>query len=212
MSEEIYRRQIPLLLGSIVILLMALVYYLDIPFLKGIASVLTNSGIILSSFAFFFGAATMIVYHGNNIAKRTPEKWWYGSIVLATMTLFILVGLGFSSTSDQYQWLFGTIYSPMSMAITGLPVFWLASAAYRTFKARSIESIILILSAFISLLALAPIGGLISPMIPKLADWIIKVPTTGASRGIVIGAGIGTFSLGLRILLGREKVQLGETE
>jgi len=212
MSEELYRRNIPILLTSIVILIMTLVYYLDFPFLEGIVSVLTNSGIILSSFAFFFGAATMIVYHGNHITKRTPEKWWYGSIVVATMIIFIIVGVVFSSSSEQYQWIFQTIYTPMSMAITGLPVFWLASAAYRTFKLRSIESFILIISAFISLLALAPIGGQISPLIPNLADWIIKIPTTGASRGIVIGAGIGLFSLSLRILLGREKVHIGEIE
>jgi hypothetical protein len=128
------------------------------------------------------------------------------------MLIFIIMGLYLGPNDPNYLWMYQNIFSPLSMTVWGFPVFWLASAAYRAFRARSAEAAILLITALITLLGMAPIGELISKDVVVVSNWIIAVPTIAASRGIIIGAALGTFILALRTLLGMEKRYLGGAE
>lgn len=210
MSTKLVRRDIPTIIIMVLMTIMVVEYYLDIEAIVPIASELRNWGIILSGFALVLGAGNLIIAQGRHIIRRTPGRWWYSVVLLMTMFVYLVVGLALSPTSTQYQWMYTNIFAPSNMVIWGLPVFWLASASYRTFRAKNIEATILLIAGIITLLGFAPIGAVIYKGLPALSSWMIKVPTIGASRGVIIGAGIGTFALALRILLGREKSHLGE--
>jgi ABC-type antimicrobial peptide transport system permease subunit len=206
----IFRRNIPMIITSIIIIIIVAEYYIDIKELRTFATELRNWGIILAGFALCLGAGNLIIYHGRHIMERTKDRFWYGIICITTMLIYTVIGLSLSPTSPQYGWLYTNIISPLSMVAWSLPIFWIASACYRAIRVRGVETALLLIATLITLIGFAPVGDLIYKDFKTASDWIIEVPGTGINRGIMIGAGIGTFGLGLRILLGRERGYIGE--
>ena len=90
-----------------------------------------------------------------------------------------------------------------------LLAFFIASAAFRAFRARNTEAGLLLGSAILVLLGRAPIGRLISDSLPEITNWIIDVPNNAGRRAIIIGAALGAIVTGLRVLLGMERQHVG---
>jgi hypothetical protein len=87
-----------------------------------------------------------------------------------------------------------------------LLAFYLASAAFRTFRLRSFEAGLLFVAAFIVMLGRIPVGPMIASWLPGFADeWIMDVFTASAMRAIRIGAGLGMATLSLKIIFGLER-------
>jgi len=36
-------------------------------------------------------------------------------------------------------------------------------------------------------------------------DWVVRVPASAGTRGLLIGVGLGTLIVGVRVLLGRDR-------
>jgi hypothetical protein len=87
--------------------------------------------------------------------------------------------------------------------------FFIASASYRAFRARSIESGLLLVAAIFLIFLNAPIGGVIHPVLPQIGKMIWDLSGATGMRAILIGIGIGTLAIGLRIIIGQEKTPLG---
>ena len=56
----------------------------------------------------------------------------------------------------------------------------------------------------------APIGEAVWGGIPVIGQWILDVPNTAASRGMILCVTLGTVALSIRTLLGYERKHLGE--
>jgi hypothetical protein len=97
----------------------------------------------------------------------------------------------------------------MASTMFSLLAFYIASAAYKAFRARSLEATVLLLAAIIVMLAQVPIGMAISRWIPQISDWILNVPNMAAKRGIALGVGLGMTATSLKIMLGIERTYLG---
>lgn len=89
-----------------------------------------------------------------------------------------------------------------------LLVFYIASAAFRAFRARNIEATLMLSAAILVMIGRVPIGMAVSNMFPKLANWIMCVPNSAGQRGIIIGATIGVIAVGLKTILGIERSYL----
>ncbi|MBC8553261.1 MAG: hypothetical protein H8D23_26885 [Candidatus Brocadiales bacterium] len=109
----------------------------------------------------------------------------------------------------MFDWIFDYVQVPAGATIFSILAFFMASAAYRTFRARNKEATILLISAIIVMLGRVPIGTMISQYIPIAADWIMTVPNLAAKRAILIGVSIGVIATSIKIIFGIEKAYLG---
>ena len=93
-------------------------------------------------------------------------------------------------------------------------MFFIASAAYRAFRARTVDATLLLIAAGVVMLGRVWIGGYVTQSLPQflqlpfLQEWIMDVPQLAAKRGIAIGAYLGAVATSLRIILGIERTYL----
>jgi len=95
------------------------------------------------------------------------------------------------------------------MTIFSLLAFFIASAAYRAFRLRTLEASVLLIVGTLMLLGRAPIGGAMWSGFPDIATWLMDVPNVAGQRAIMLGVAIGAISLCLRQLLGVERGYMG---
>jgi hypothetical protein len=106
-------------------------------------------------------------------------------------------------------WLYDHVFAPCNATMFALLAFFIASAAFRAFRARNVEAALLLGAAILILLGRAPIGRSISQYLPEIADWILDIPNNAGRRAIMMGAALGGIATGLRVILGLERSHLG---
>jgi len=203
-------------IASVVLLVAPAIILFDFalknPTLQSVATDLNNWAVVVGAFALGIGAYSLVLRHGRMISKRRPE-WPYSIMLLLTMFTFIVTGLVTGSiTSPQYNWIYTAIVMPVSSTLYGMNAFFIASASYRAFKAKSWEALVLLVAAIFLMLKNAPIGGVISPVLPQIGGIIWDFAGATGMRALLIGIGIGTLALGLRVIIGQEKTPLGGAE
>jgi hypothetical protein len=119
-----------------------------------------------------------------------------------------LSGGKFTAESTYTYW-FNNLYVPLDSTIFSMLAFYITSSAYRAFRVRSAEATVLLLSALVVMFGRAPVGPAVWPSIGPITSWIMAVPNTAGMRGILIGVSLGVLSMGIRLLLGRERGYLG---
>lgn len=212
MSSRLVRRTVPLIITFLVGMLMIGQWFLNIASISDVAASIQQWGIILSAFAMGLGAVNIIIRNYRRIQRREGTDWLYAIWLLFVFFLFTIIGIGFGSDSTQYRYIYNTILQPLSGTMYPATLFFLASAIYRTFRARSNQAIIFVITGSIMLLANAPIMASVLPFIIPLKAWIMDVEVTAAFRAILIGIGLGTIMLGFRVLFGIETTHLGKEE
>jgi hypothetical protein len=111
-----------------------------------------------------------------------------------------------------FKWIYDRVLTPLTATMFALLAFFIASAAFRAFRARNLEATILLVSACIVMLAQVPVGEqlpFIGEYLAQFKNWILNTPNAAAQRAIYIGAALGAISTGLRIVLGIERSHLG---
>ena len=163
----------------------------------------------MSPFAMLLGVISLSMMNSNKIKRRAP-KWQYSYFFFASFAVTALAGLiGGSQKGGLYMWLFENISMPMSATMFSLLAFYMASAAYKAFRARSPEATVLLVAAIVVMLAQVPLGVKLSKHLPAISQWILDVPNLASKRGILLGVGLGSVATSLKILLGIERSYLG---
>jgi hypothetical protein len=103
-----------------------------------------------------------------------------------------------------YNVLFDGFYVSLGAAMFALLGFYIAAAAYRAFRLRSIESCLMMSAALIVMLGQIPFGLWISEQLPMLRLWLLQVPSAGASRAIEFGASLAGLVMAFRMWLSIE--------
>jgi hypothetical protein len=108
-----------------------------------------------------------------------------------------------------YLWFYDHVFDPCNSTMFALLAFFIASAAFRAFRARNTEAALLLGAAILVMIGRAPVGGYISDFFPDLASWILDIPNNAGRRAIMMGAALGGIVTGLRVILGIERSHLG---
>lgn len=164
---------------------------------------------IIFACALIVGIGAVLKNHIVRIQKRPNERFYSAVLVVAVI---VMSALGFSGGIDQgssFLWVFNHLQAPMQATVFSLLAFYVTSAAFRGFRARSVESTILIGAGLIVLIGRVPLGDLITPHLPATADWIVNVPALAAKRAILIGIGLGMVATALKVVSGVERTYMG---
>jgi len=163
----------------------------------------------MSPFGMLLGVISLCMMHTSKIRRKAP-KWQYSFFFFAGFIITALAGfIGGTQKGGLYMWLFENMQMPMSATMFALLAFYMASAAYKAFRARSAEATVLLVAAIVVMLAQVPLGVKISKYLPDISQWILDVPNLASKRGILLGVGLGSVATTLKILLGIERSYLG---
>lgn len=174
-------------------------FFLQEPTVHAVGVILVDGAIIMATCALLLGALNLIQVHGRTI--RTGEKRRLPSIALfVALVVTLILGLVSGPGSASFRWLFEYVYYPAQATIGSLLAFFIVTAAYRAFRLRSLDAIIITAVGLFLLIAQIPGSQTVWEYAPSLRDWIFSVPVTAGMRGLVMGTALGTITTGLRVL------------
>jgi hypothetical protein len=227
------KRTIPLFLAIIAGFVMIVAYF--IPYTQSWGEEVGLWFNILAAVAFVLGGGSLMKIHLKKISDR-GAGWAYSVITLGAFLITLGVGVGkigvhpsemypdvalsgsYREIGSPFWWLYEYAFKPLTATMFAMLAFYVASAAFRAFRAKNIEAILLLGTAFLILLGRTFAGVWMTSWFP---DWmsglkmenltvtIMKVFNTAGNRAIMIGIALGTASVALKILLGVDRSYLG---
>jgi hypothetical protein len=206
------RRQVPLIITFAVGVLIVAQYFIPHWPFNQMFDTLNTWYMIVLFFAVTLGIGNLIKLHARRVQRKT-SGWGYSVVLVTSLTAMSAAGIGWGlERGTLFYWLWQNVHIPMASTMFSLLAFFIASASYRAFRARSVEATLLLAAAIAVMLGRIPLGPLIHERLPDLADWIMKYPNTAGQRAIMIGIALGTVSYCLRVILGIERTYLGGGE
>ena len=203
------KRQVPLVLCFLFGIVMIFTRFSPHSFSQGVYKEVINWILIIGPFALVLATVTLIQTHATRIRRRT-EHWQYSLVVFAGLIIMVLIGVPFGPQNSIFEWFYNNVQLPMDATMFSLLAFFIASAAYRAFRARTFEASLLLITALIVMMGNVPVGDLLSnDTASKARQWILDNPNLSARRGIILGVSLGVISQSIRIILGIERSYLG---
>lgn len=215
------KREFPLFVTAVIGMFMILSFFVPHQWVSVPADFLQQCAVIVVAFGYVLGGANVLRVNFDGIYKR-QQDWPYKIVLvvslLATLAFGLIEGRNWQDPSTRSMWIYNRMYSPMQGTMFALLAFFIASAAFRAFRIRTIEAGLLALAALIVMLGRVPLGNLATSWLPEnmqlgpLQEWIMNFPQNAAKRAILIGAAMGVMATGLRVILGIERSYLGGGE
>ena len=230
------KRTIPLLITGIGGFVLIFAYF--IPAFQGWGEVAAMWFDILASIAFVLGGGNLLKIHLEKVSSKR-EGWAFSLITLVAFILTLFLGLfkiginpnpmypDFSWSGDYreigspFWWLYEYAFKPLTATMFSMLAFYIASAAFRAFRAKNFEAILLLGTAFIILLGRTFAGVFLTSWFPEIVSglkienltvYIMSVFNTAGNRAIMIGIALGIASTSLKVLLGVDRSYLGSGE
>ena len=192
----------------------------------------------MAAIAFVLGGASLLKMNLVAISARRPG-WGYSAVTVAAFLVTLAVGLSKAGVppspafpdhpmggkedaeGSALWWIYEYLMSPMTGTLFAMLAFYVASAAFRAFRAKNAAAIFLLATAFVVLLGRTYAGVLATSWIPADNAWIawlrlenlsaviMSVFTTAGTRAIIIGIAIGVAATGIKIMIGLDRSYLG---
>lgn len=169
----------------------------------GVGFFLVGWAAIVVAFALLLGVVNVVTVHVRQIQAKKSNSI-YSLVLLFSLALTLIFGLG-GPTTRSSQFIFDYILQPLESTLFALLAIFIATAAFRAFRVRDLETFFFVLFAIIVLLGQVPVGLYLWSELPVIKDWILDVPTLAGARGILLGVALGTIATGLRVLMGADR-------
>jgi len=215
------KREGPLLITAVIGLFMILSFFVPHQWVSVPADFLQAMAVVLVAFGYVLGGANALRINLEAISRRIPG-WPYKLLLVVVLIATVVIGIvdgiprggGFLNAGTRSKWIYDSLFSPMSATLFALLAFFIASAAFRAFRIRTLEAGLLAGAALIVMLGRVPIGDRLTASLPEplrlgtMQQWIMDYPQNAAKRAILIGAALGVMATGLRVILGIERSYL----
>ncbi|MHC5002386.1 MAG: hypothetical protein ACYTJ0_04620, partial [Planctomycetota bacterium] len=172
---------------------------------------------ILAAIAFILGGGNLLKIHLKKMSDRVAG-WGYSAVTVVSFLLMLFIGLfkvgvnpseqfptySWSGTYNEmgtpFWWLYEYAFKPLQATTFAMLAFYVASAAFRAFRAKNFEAILLLGTAFIILLGRTFAGVWLTSWMPEslsglrienLTVYIMSVFNTAGNRAIMIGIALG---------------------
>lgn len=209
------KRTVPLMIVMVGGILMMIQYFIPHQYSQVVFDNYTEWAPIVGAFALLLGVGSLTRVHSHRIKRKAPN-WPYSWAVLIPLFGMPFLALiwpeslwGGSDSPSVFHFLFMNIQVPIQSTMFSLLAFYIASAAFRAFRAKSALATVLLLSAVIVMLAQVPIGEIFGPWLQNTGLWILRYPNLAAKRAIMLGVGFGILATNLKIIFGVERNWLG---
>lgn len=128
---------------------------------------------------------------------------------------------GHARVDNPFQnWMYKYLLQNLAATMFALLSFYIASAAFRAFRAKSFEATALLVTGIIVMIGNVTAGEFVSHWLrhdlhlafldfAQWTNWILNGPNIAAQRAITFGLFLGQMALALRIIFGIERTYLG---
>ncbi|RLB66006.1 MAG: hypothetical protein DRH04_09915 [Deltaproteobacteria bacterium] len=206
----------PVILGFIVGMLMLIQHFTTSKWIEARYNNVLDWKQVVFGITLILGVLSLFLYHWRKISRREKD-WPYSVVTIAGLLFMIVVALVFTPERGPYPWMFQYVQSPMQSTMFALLAFYVASASYRAFRARSVHAALLLAAGVVVMLGRVPIGEMLGFQVgghefslATLSAWILDYPNLAAKRGVMIGVGLGMTATAIKIIAGIERTYLGK--
>src|SRR5262245_19059545 len=233
------KRTVPLFITSVAGIIMVLAYF--IPPAQDWGEDVAVWFDILAAIAFVLGGGNLLKIQLKKMSDRAPG-WGYAAVTAISFIIMLGVGLaktgvppsaefpnyawsGAYNEGGAFWWLYESTMKPLQATMFAMLAFYVASAAFRAFRAKNVEATLLLGTAFIILLGRTYAGVWLTHFISdepdswwrnlrleNLSDNIRDLFTTTGTRALMIGVALGIASTSLKIILGIDRSYLGSKD
>jgi hypothetical protein len=184
-------------------------YFVDIPGLQDLRTIILQWGVVLAAAALLLGLVNLMAVHLTKIGAQEPG-WVYSALLVVALVGTLVVGLLFGQESTLTLSLFQYIQQPVEATLAGLLAVSLTLGAVRLLsRRRDLRTTVFLVTAMIVLLGTGPwlVGnnGGIQQIFSGARAWVSQVWAAGAARGLLLGIALGATATGLRVLLGGDR-------
>jgi hypothetical protein len=182
--------------------------------LAQISAILIRIVTIVGAIAILLGVLNLLNVHFRKLTSRARASGY------SLFTLLAFVGViavhiadrlnvfnratGVEGTPVISLTVMDTLQVTIESALGGVLFFVLVYAAVRFLRRRvDFWNILFIVSLLIVLIGYIPMSNL--GFVATIRDWLLRVPVSAGTQGLLIGVALGTVVVGIRLLLGQDR-------
>ncbi len=123
---------------------------------------------LIAVFAFILGGGNLLKVHIRKVQRKGGD-WKFSLVTIIGFFLMLGAGLAkigvpeglsgdYQANGSLFKYIYDSAFQPLQATMFSLLAFFVASASYRAFRAKTLEATILLVAAFIILLRPTPLG------------------------------------------------------
>ncbi|MEN3043618.1 MAG: hypothetical protein ABDH37_00170 [Candidatus Hydrothermales bacterium] len=176
------KKEIPLIITFISGFLLIIAFFVPHEPFGSLEQRFNDWFIIVSGFTLILGVDSLLLYHYKKI-KRKEKDAPYSLILIISFVIVLFWGIysgvkhgnPFAPTSTFLRYFYTYVFVPLQATMFALLAFFISSAAYRAFRARTLNATLLLLSAGIVMLGRVPMGEETVPYFTGITLILISV-------------------------------------
>jgi hypothetical protein len=212
---DFFKRRLPLIIVAVMGTLMICQYYVPTSWSRSILSYVMRGVRIIAAFTLLIGVYSLCRVHYMRI-RRQGAGWGYSIVMYISFVAMVVCGVAWGTASGKpFMWIFNNVTTPLASTVFSILAFYIVSAVYRAFRAKTFEATIMLVAAIIIMIGRIPLGDMMSEHLPNwlrtstLTFWLFQVPVVAAKRAVILGIALGVIATSLRIILGIERGYMG---